>query len=137
MRIANGVIIRTDLASFAASVGESFACAGQLSKASSESAKAARCYGLEVDAVTIRRKGGSAGQATMAMFQMKNLAGGEYADRQAIEHSGPDGGAIKTEATVFNFTFVPRTKRVTIEGEIVDRVPSALALSDFTGDADE
>ena len=89
-------------------------------------AKAARCYGLEADAITIRRKGGSPGQASMAQFKMKNLDGAEYADRQAVEHSGRDDGPIKREPAVFNFTFIPRTHRVTPEGQIVPRGPSPL-----------
>ena len=88
-----------------------------------ECAKAAMCYGLEIDAVTIRRKGGSPGQATMAMFQMKNLAGHEYADRKAVEHTGPDGTPIDNGPTTFVFNFIPRNKRINLQGEIVDRIP--------------
>jgi hypothetical protein len=62
----------------------------------------------------------------MSQFKMRNLADDEYADRHAIDHSVPDGAPIKREATVYNFTFVPRTHRVTIEGQIVPRGPSPL-----------
>jgi hypothetical protein len=58
--------------------------------------------------------------------------GDKYADRQATDHSGHDGAPIKREVAVYNFTFVPRTHRVTIEGQIVPRGPSPLSTLEAT-----
>ena len=37
------------------------------------------------------------GNATAAIFGLKNRAADEWRDKQQHEHSGPDGGAIQTE----------------------------------------
>ena len=37
------------------------------------------------------------GNATAAIFGLKNRAADEWRDKQSHEHSGPDGGAIQTE----------------------------------------
>jgi hypothetical protein len=38
-------------------------------------------------------------QVTSRIFALKNAAPDEWRDRQAVEHSGPNGGPIQTEAT--------------------------------------
>lgn len=40
---------------------------------------------------------GEAGNATSCIFGLKNMAPDDWVDRKAIEHSGPEGGPIKTE----------------------------------------
>jgi hypothetical protein len=95
--------------------------------------KAARCYGLEVDAVTIRRKGGSPGQATMAMFQMKNLAGEEYADRKSVGHARTDGGALEPEPAIFIFNFYPRSNQGAPGGDVAESAPSVATEETASG----
>lgn len=46
----------------------------------------------------LARDGG--GNATLVIFGLKNMAGEDWREKQSIEHSGPDGGAIPSKITV-------------------------------------
>lgn len=43
---------------------------------------------------------GGQGNATSCIFGLKNMAPDDWVDRKAVEHSGPNGGAIKTETKI-------------------------------------
>ncbi len=60
-------------------------------------AKAARLRNWEEVAIAMRTNGGGPGGATITIFGLKNMGGDEWCDRQQVEHSGPNGGPIKTE----------------------------------------
>lgn len=48
----------------------------------------------------VAQNGGGNGQATMITFGLKNMGRDDWADRQAHEHTGADGGPIQSQATV-------------------------------------
>ena len=45
-------------------------------------------------------------QVTATIFQLKNADPEEWRDKQALEHSGPDGGAIKSDGSL-TIQFLP------------------------------
>jgi hypothetical protein len=57
--------------------------------------QAARTEKLETDLLAAE----TGPQVTSRIFALKNAAPDEWRDRQAVEHSGPNGGPIQTEAT--------------------------------------
>jgi hypothetical protein len=61
-----------------------------------KSAKAAAALWWEQRGREVCETGGRPGAATMIMFNLKNLAPEDYADRQSLEHSGPEGGPVET-----------------------------------------
>lgn len=63
-------------------------------------AKAARLHRWETLALRVAEKGGGPGTATVIVFGLKNMGGDEWSDKQQLEHTGPGGGAIKTEAII-------------------------------------
>lgn len=48
----------------------------------------------------VAQNGGGNGQATMITFGLKNMGRDDWADRQAHEHTGTDGGPIRTQGTL-------------------------------------
>lgn len=60
-------------------------------------AKAKRLLHWEGAALRVSVKGGGPGTATIIAFGLKNMGDDEWRDRQQLEHSGPNGGPIKTE----------------------------------------
>ena len=67
--------------------------------------------------------GGGPGTAQAVTLGIMNRVPQEWRASKAVEVSGPGGGPIQHEKTVFNFRFIGRDKRVNLQGEIVDRVP--------------
>jgi hypothetical protein len=63
-------------------------------------AKAKRLLHWETAGLTVAKDGGGPGAATMVTFGLKNMGDGEWVDAQRQEHTGPDGGPIRTQATV-------------------------------------
>lgn len=59
--------------------------------------KSARLLHWEEAAIRVAKRGGGPGTATIIMFGLKNMAPEEYSDTQKHEHTGKDGGPIKTE----------------------------------------
>jgi hypothetical protein len=62
-----------------------------------KSAKAASAYWWETRGRKVAERGGGPGTATMIIFSLKNMAPDDFADRQNLELTGKDGGAIQTE----------------------------------------
>jgi hypothetical protein len=59
-------------------------------------AKAKRLLEWEKIGLKVAREGGTGGQSTMITFGLKNMGGGEWFDKQQLEHFGKDGGPIET-----------------------------------------
>jgi hypothetical protein len=59
-------------------------------------AKAKRLLEWEKIGLKVAREGGTGGQSTMITFGLKNMGGGEWFDKQQLEHSGKGGGPIQT-----------------------------------------
>ena len=62
----------------------------------------------ERQAIKTGVNGGGPGTATMITFALKNMAGRDWADKQAVEVSGPDGGPVNNTLKI---EFVDAPKR--------------------------
>jgi len=60
-------------------------------------ARAASARWWEELARKVGESGGASGSATIITFQLKNMAGEDFTERQQIEHTGKDGGPIETQ----------------------------------------
>lgn len=86
------------LTSFAAEIGVCRDTISEWMKAHDDFSVAAKC--AKARAAAWWEKAGRStattgeGNATLCMFGMKNMGGGDWADKQQFEHSGPDGGPI-------------------------------------------
>ena len=74
-------------------------------------AKSKRLRFWEERGLDVAKQGGPGGQSTMIIFGLKNMGGEEWADRSAVEHSGPNGGAIQTQSTVLDATSLTMEER--------------------------
>lgn len=61
-------------------------------------AKASACAWWEKQARTITEKGG--GNATLAIFGMKNMGADDWAETTRQEHSGPNGSPIESRKSI-------------------------------------
>lgn len=63
-------------------------------------AKAVRALSWERRAINVGNGNGGAGAAPMVQFALKNLASDDWCDRSEQQISGPNGGPVKSEATL-------------------------------------
>ena len=64
-------------------------------------AKGRRLLHWERAALNVAQKGGGPGTATIIVFGLKNMdADGDWRDKQEHEHTGANGGPIRTESAV-------------------------------------
>lgn len=114
--------------SFAAEIGVSRATINVWAEAHPEflealnAGKAACGAWWEARGREVAQNGGGNGQATMITFGLKNMGRDDWADRQALEHTGPNGGPVQTNTVLgldpsqFSAEFLKELAEKKVEG---------------------
>lgn len=63
-------------------------------------AKAKAAAAWERRAIKVADEGGAGAQATMILFGLKNMSADDWREKQTVEHTGKDGGAILIDSTM-------------------------------------